>query len=65
MLRDANAIAYRKRFLFGKDGSAGIAFFLRIIPVLVIARKGKVNLSFLQFSLLNTECICIDFMEEI
>ena len=55
----ADAACDLKRFVFCKDCRAGVAFFLGVIPVLVVARQIKCDLSFLQLGFLNTEKIGI------
>ncbi len=54
---NSDAVGNRKRLRLREDGRAGIALFLRIIPVLVIARKIQCDLSFLQLRLLHAEKI--------
>ena len=41
--------------MFCKDCRAGVAFFLGVIPVLVVARQIKCDLSFLQLGFLDAE----------
>lgn len=45
--------------MFCKDCRAGVAFFLGVIPVLVVARQIKCDLSFLQLGFLDAEKIGI------
>ena len=63
MLRNSNTIVYRKRFFFGKNGCAGVAFFGGVIPVLKIAGQIERNLAFLQLALLDTENISVHLMK--
>ncbi len=41
------AVLHRKGRFFGKNGRTRVALFLGVVPVLVVARQGKVNLPFL------------------
>ena len=61
----SNAVGNRQRRFPGKNCSAGIALLFRIIPVLLIAGKIKVDLSLLQLGLLYTEKVCINLVEKV
>lgn len=65
VLLDADTAGGGYRFDFGKYRSAGIAFFLRIIPELVIALKLQLYLTLLQLGFLQAEYIGISLPEKI
>ena len=65
MFLNAKAIGNRDRLFFCEHGCAGIAFFLSIVPVLVIARQIQIDLAFLQLTFLYTEYICIYLIEKV
>ena len=52
MLFDADTVGNLDRLCFRKQRCSGIAFFLRIVPVLMISRQFKIMLPFLEFRLL-------------
>ena len=63
VLRNTDPIRDGQRFLLCKNCSSGISLFLGVIPVLIIARKIQLDLSLLQFCLLDAENICVGFPE--
>ena len=65
MLRDSKAIAHGKRLLLYKDSRSGIAFFLRVVPVLVVSRKIHLNLSLLELRLLKAERVRILLLQKL
>ena len=54
-LRHPYAVADGKGRVLCKDGSAGVALFLGVVPVLFVAGKLQRNLSCLELRLLQTE----------
>ena len=64
-LRDPNTIADRKGLFFGKHSSSGIAFFLGIVPELMVTVRLEPDLSGLQLCFLKAEYICIRLMKEV
>ena len=60
-----DAAGYRKRRMAGIDGRPGIAFFLGIIPIGLIAQEFQVDLTRLQFGLLQAEEIGVELREHI
>ena len=65
MFFNSHAVSDRQGLFFCENGSAGVTFFLRVIPVLVIAGEVQINLALLQLTFLNTEQVRIGFLEEI
>ena len=59
----AHSITYAQRLVLGIDGSAGISFFLSIVPVTLVALKLQVELSFLHLGFLQAEKVCIELLE--
>ena len=64
-LRDPNTIADRKGLFFGKHSSAGIAFFLGIVPELMVTVRLEPDLSGLQLCFLKAEYIGIRLMKKV
>ena len=60
-----DAVTDRNRLVLGKDGCAGIAFFLGIVPILVVAGKRKIQLAFRQLGFLQAEKVCICFLKKV
>ena len=52
-------------FVVGKDGGAGVAFLLGIVPVLVIVGKLQIYLAFLELRFLKAEDVGVSLMEKI
>ena len=65
MFFDTDAVCHGHWLSSGKDGRSGIAFFYRIIPVLMITFQFKADLPFLEFAFLNTEHIRIQLLKNI
>ena len=58
-------VRHTQRLLFTENSRSRVAFFLRTVPVLVITRQIQFQLPSLHFCFLQTEKICIHFMEKI
>ena len=65
MFGDADPIVYGQRRMLCKDRCAGIALFFGVIPMLFVTFQIKVDLTLLQFALLNTEYIRVKLFERI
>ena len=65
VLLHADVVAYRQRRMFCEDSGAGIALFLRIAPVALIAGQVQFDLSRLQFCLLEAEKVRVQAPEYI
>ena len=65
VLLDTQTVGNADRFFFAKYRRSGVSLLLSVVPVLVIARKIHLNLAFLQLGFLQTENICIYFIEEV
>lgn len=63
MLLDPDSKGYGEWFLLCKDRRAAVALLLRVIPVLMVARKAEVDLPRLQLALLNTEKVRIQLLK--
>ena len=59
----AHAEGYGQGLQFGKNGSAAVPFLFRIVPVLAVAGELQINLAFLQFRLLQTEDVRVQFLK--
>ena len=64
MLLAVNAIGNAEGLSFGEHCGSGIALFLRVVPVLMVARQIKGNLALLQLAFLNAENIRVRFPEK-
>ena len=65
VLVNTDAISDVLGLMAGEDGCSAIAFFLRIIPITLVAFKLKVELSFLHLCFLQTEEVGIQLTEGI
>ena len=59
MFLDTKAVGDAERLYFGEDRGAGVAFFLGVVPVLLIAGEIHLDLPGLEFSLLQAKHICV------
>ena len=61
----AEVIGDGKRLLLGEHRRAGIALFLRAVPVDVILRQIKLDLMRLEFCFLQADDVCVDKIHKI
>ena len=61
---NAKTVGNGNGLLLCENGCSGIALLLGIVPELVIAGKGKIDLSRLKFGFLQTEEISIDAVKK-